>query len=115
LKLRVRENVKKKLIPEGCDIFSYILSNADYKSGFEGILELMKIYTALPLSNAEVERGFSAMNRVKNDLRNRLSVGKLEDLMMITLNGPEVKDWNPLEAFNFWSNNFHPNNLPKGQ
>jgi hypothetical protein len=39
------------------------------------------------MSNAEVERGFSAVNRIKTDLRirNRLSTGKLEVLMMIHL------------------------------
>ena len=42
------------------------------------------------------------MNRKKTKVRNRLSVGSLEDLLVISLNGPEVKDWNPEGSFNRW-------------
>ena len=40
-----------------------------------------------PVSNAEVERGFSAMNRIKNLVRNRLKTIKLKFLLIIRLIG----------------------------
>ncbi|XP_038063196.1 E3 SUMO-protein ligase KIAA1586-like [Patiria miniata] len=42
----------------------------------------------LKASNAIVERGFSAMNRVKSDYRNKLATDTLDELMRITLSGP---------------------------
>jgi len=94
IKLRIREDFKKKLIQSKNNNIEYVLSNQQFQIGFEGLSELLRIYSSLPISNAEVERGFSAVNRIKTDLRNRLSTGKLEDLMMISLNGPECNQWN---------------------
>jgi len=68
------------------------LSNQQFQIGFEGLSELLRLYSSLSISNAEVERGFSAVNRIKTDLRNRLSTGKLEDLMMIHLMVQSVVD-----------------------
>jgi hypothetical protein len=75
------------LIQSKTNIIEYVLSNQQFQIGFEELSELLRIYFSLPISNAEVERGFSAVNRIKTDLRirNRLSTGKLEDLMMIHL------------------------------
>ena len=75
------------------------------------MLKLLHIYTALPCSNAEVERGFSAMNRIKTDLKNRLSVCRLEDLLMISLNGPEINEWNVDEVYKYWKATCNPRNL----
>ena len=40
-----------------------------------------QIALALPVSNADSERGFSCMNRVKTTLRNRLTVSSLDTLL----------------------------------
>jgi len=45
------------------------------------------------LSNAEVERGFSCMNRIKTKIRNKLLPETLNELMMIDLNGGESGEW----------------------
>lgn len=42
-------------------------------------------------SSAEVERGFSAMNDIKSELRTSLQAGTLDVLMRIKLCGPEIK------------------------
>ena len=52
-----------------------------------------QIALTLPVSNADVERGFSCMNRVKRELRNRLTVSSLDSLLCISIEGPE-KDFN---------------------
>jgi len=53
-----------------CIFFHSTLSNEDFSSGYENIIQLIEIYAALACSNAEVERGFSTMNRIKTDIRN---------------------------------------------
>jgi len=40
-------------------ILNYILGGPYFQNGYEAIMELLKISVILPLSNAEVERGFS--------------------------------------------------------
>lgn len=42
----------------------------------------------------ECERSFSKMNIIKNKLRNQLSNEKLNDLMLISLHGQDIKDFN---------------------
>jgi len=59
-------------------------------------------FTVLPISNAEVERGFSSMYRIKTYSRNRLLTGILENLMMISLNGDDLPQWDPTESINSW-------------
>jgi len=86
---------------------TYILTEPLFQNGYEGIMELIKIYLVLPCSNAEVERGFSAMKRIKTELRNKLGIGTMLDLMMISLNGVEAIKWDPSLSFQKWicSNN----------
>jgi len=86
----------------------YILTDNYFTNGYDGLLQLVEVYACLPCTNAEVERGFSAMNRIKTDIRNRLLPEKLNDLMMISLNGGEPGQWSSEridEWFNFWKSN----------
>ena len=53
------------------------------------------------------------MKRRKTALRNKLSVGRLQDLMMIALNGGDVKLWRPDESFNYWKSTNDVHNLKK--
>ena len=65
--------------------------NPDDKNIFKSfrIKEILKIYCSLPILNAEGERRFSSVNRIKTYSRNRPLTGALEDLMMINLNGDD--------------------------
>ena len=76
-------------------------------------MKLIEIYAALPTTNSEIERGFSCMKRIKTALRNKLSVGRLQDLMMIALNGEDVKLWRPDESFNHWNSTHDVRNFRK--
>jgi len=51
----------------------YILCDPYFAVGLEGLIEIIKIYSALSCSNAEVESGFSYMNRIKLKLKIRYS------------------------------------------
>jgi len=44
------------------------------------------------------------MNRTKTKLRNKLSTGRLEDLINITLNGEAFQTWQAEESFLYWKN-----------
>lgn len=46
----------------------------------------------LPITTATVERSFSALNRVLSSERNRLLPNHVNELMSITIEGPEVPD-----------------------
>ena len=70
------------------------------------IFRLYSIYFVLPYSTAECERGFSRMNDIKSDVRNRIG-NSLIDLMLITMYGDEHEfDYEMLGAYvtkHIWS------------
>ena len=86
---------------------------------FPNIIKLGTIANILPLSTAICERGFSAMNLIKDDLRSKL--GKififlkifftlyfkgeenLEYCLRIALCGPEMEKFNFIDAYSYWS------------
>ena len=51
---------------------------------------LYSILVALPYSTADCERGFSVMNDIKSDVRNRIG-NSLIDLMLISMYGDEYE------------------------
>ena len=68
---------------------------------FPQLTKLSAIAALIPISTAECERAFSAMKRIKTDLRNRLKTSTLDCLMRITIEGP------PASNFNFWKSSRH--------
>ena len=48
----------------------------------------------LPMSSVNCERGFSVMKLIKTRLRNSLKQDTLEHVMMIAIEGPEMKKFN---------------------
>ena len=64
--------------------------------------QIIQLTAMLPMSTAECERGFSAMNIVKTKLRNRLETLTLDDLLFIKCNGPSLDDFNCIPAIQSW-------------
>ena len=58
-------------------------------------ITLTHLALTMPLSTAECERGFSALARIKSDLRNRLLNSTLSYLMMISIQGPTAEQLTP--------------------
>lgn len=56
----------------------------------------------LPISSAACERGFSQMNLQHTTLRNRLTVGPIINLLMISINGPSLRYWNARKYVISW-------------
>ena len=55
----------------------------------------------MPCNNAKTEHCFFAMNFIHNYLRNALKEIKVNDLLMIYLNGAEWKNYNVSELYNY--------------
>lgn len=83
------------------DVLNELIST-DYSLIYPLLSRLASYALALPVSNAECERGFSAMKRTKTTLRNRLSTKSLDALLHITLNGPTRRDLEFARAVELW-------------
>lgn len=66
------------------------------------ILLLVEIMFCFSPSTAACERGFSCMNRIKTSLRSNLSTNTMNDLMRISIDGPDTCDYDPLLAIEHW-------------
>ena len=55
-----------------------------------------------PCSTAECERGFSLMNLISTDLRARLLISNISNIMFINVNGPPLNQWNPESYVKSW-------------
>lgn len=60
------------------------------------LLELAKVCLSLLVSNAWPEHGASAIKRLKTRLQSTLKTDMLNALLQVSINGPEVKDCQPL-------------------
>lgn len=66
------------------------------------ISQLLAQVIVLPASSAEVERVFSTMTRTKTPLRNRLTTSMLDNLIRISMDGPDSGQWDPVPAALKW-------------
>ena len=88
---RARSCGAKILIPS---ISGYVMTRRTVR--------LVNILLIFPISNAKVERGFSAMRRIKNDWRSSLGESTLDHLMRISIDGPALEQFDPRPAVNLF-------------
>lgn len=69
---------------------------------FSNILHLVAIIQVYPISNAQLERAFSALKRVFTDSRACLSTPTINDLMTIVMDGPEVTEFDSVSSVKAW-------------
>ena len=83
-----------------------VLEYSQYKRGQYTMGAQLKHFElmlkVLPISSADCERGFSQRNLHQTSLRNALYVSTVSDLLMITVNGPSVSNWNPRKYVISW-------------
>ena len=72
----------------GCTAIMNELLKSNYSLVYSLLAELASCALSLPVSNAECERGFSALKRTKTTLRNRLATKSVDTILHITLTGP---------------------------
>lgn len=63
---------------------------------------LMNAINTIPVSTAECERGFSAMNVIFGDHRAKLLIKHVSALMFVKLHGPPLQQWQPLRYVKSW-------------
>ena len=91
----------KNLTMQG--MLKLLVSNATLKSMYPQSSKLVSISLVIPVSTAECERCFSAMKRIKTDLRNHLLTSTLRNLMRISTEGPLLQDYDFDQAVDIWS------------
>ena len=84
-----------------------LATNTSYQSVYHLFSKIASIALTLPVTNADSERGFSCMNRVKTILRNRLTVSSLDILLRISMEGPERTNFDFDRAVTLWSSKRH--------
>ena len=84
------------------DILHDFLRTPPLVESYPQMARLAEIVLCYPMSNADVERGFSAMNRIKTSLRTRLLNENLNALMLISLEGGEDDDIFVKACFEQW-------------
>jgi len=68
----------------------------------EELNEINNLIKTIPCSTAECERGFSLMNIICTDIRSRLTIHNISNLMMININGPPLSIWDPEDYVKSW-------------
>ena len=66
-----------------------LIQDGTLKEVYPQLSLLSEIYLCAPISTATVEREFSTTNRILTDLRNRLTTEHVDQLMRISIEGPE--------------------------
>ena len=84
------------------DLYGETLREKDDE--LENIDILIKLMMTISPSTAACERGFSSMNREEIKSRCNLAQQTLEDMMHINIDGPSLKDYNPLTPLQTWLN-----------
>ena len=89
--------LSKQFAFTGAQAAEIVLDFSMHKQGKAKTIKLrdfVQILQVLPVSSAACERGFSRMNLHHTAVRNRLAVTTLHNLLMISINGPCLRDWN---------------------
>ena len=103
LTLKIRLSKMRTSVPSEvyCDLLRTPVVNPSV-CNIQSILILVNIMYAISVSSAAAERGFSDMNLTKTKLRSVLEQDSINNLMTITINGPDMKDFKPDSAICHW-------------
>ena len=82
---------------------STMSANTTFSSLYPTLSKLASIALIVPVSTADCERGFSTMNRIKTDPRNRLKTTTLDKLIRLSSEGPELDEFNFERAAMLWA------------
>ena len=69
---------------------------------FPDMTKILNIIAICPASGAVVERGFSLMNLIMNDLQNSINIGTLDALMRISYSGQDLTDDDTDKILSVW-------------
>ena len=84
-------------------VMQTMCENSSLVELYPTISKLACIALTIPVSTADVERGFSTMNRIKTEPRNRLNTETLDRLIRLSCEGPCIDEFNYNTAAKVWS------------
>ena len=84
-------------------VMATVSGDPSFSSLYPTLSQLASITLTLPLSTADCERGFSTMNRIKTDLRNRLKTTILDMLIGSSTEGPSLDSFDFDAALSMWA------------
>lgn len=85
------------------ELLNFIFIN-EMNLEFPLMCSLVEYAITIPLHTTDCERGFSALNLIKRDIRNRINLSNVNNILMIKIEGPERNDFNFEKAFEKWAN-----------
>ena len=85
------------------EVMAAVSSDGSFSSLYPCISRLASIALTLPVSTADCERGFSTMNRIKTNPRNRLKTTNLDLLIRLSSEGPSFDEFVFDAAFTVWA------------
>ena len=71
-------------------------------SEWSNVLILVQLLFSLPASNGKLEHIFSQMNVIKTNKRSLLCNKSLDDLLLLSIEGPPLKDFCPDTVIDLW-------------
>jgi hypothetical protein len=74
----------------------------DGQSVSADLVPLIKLLKIIPISSSEAKRGFSAMNMICKDLRNKLSIEITSCILFIKINGPPIDQFSLEKYVTLW-------------
>lgn len=70
--------------------------------GVSNVLHILDLIHSLPPTSVLNETAFNQMKLLKTDRRHRLNERHLNDCMLIRIESPSIKDFNPMAAVDKW-------------
>ena len=80
------------------------LETVDFRSEIKSLIRKVLV---LPISTADVERGFSILTHIKSDRRSRLTPTNLRNMMFLRINGPEPANLDAMRYAKKWMKSGH--------
>ena len=93
LKNHIRYILQNNLKTTNLKIWGKIFTNSTILEECKTVLHIFQILLVTPFTIVKVGQVFSCMNWIKTDWRNRLGQKRLDNLMIITEEGPPAEDF----------------------
>ncbi|XP_044287342.1 E3 SUMO-protein ligase KIAA1586-like [Varanus komodoensis] len=77
--------------------------NTNYSHKYPNILTLVDLVLALPASSSEAARGFGQMKLTMMQPHSKQMFESMTDLMIIRMNSPDIKRFDPQKAIQLWN------------
>ncbi|KAJ8866326.1 hypothetical protein PR048_032169 [Dryococelus australis] len=91
----------KDLCPK--QILLKLATTPELQKSVPNLANLAAVVLSIPVSTAECESGFSAAKQIKTCLRNRMNRNTLNNLMILSLEGPDPIDFDFEKCADIWA------------